>query len=319
MTDTKVYGRGPFLETDGDSPGVFDPELNQFAPMRDRREEMKRISENYPTSEEEKATFLRHERADDRAVASSQRRGEAGGAGPLAWARRAAQCKSDARLAVYGDVGFGVFYKSGQLAFANFSILYHYILGPATLGGDVNNFFYLTATNRTAKGVEAFLCYYKQENPFFKVYDWSKPESDRWSLSIPFAHLSRYFTTVGVGGHQLPAIHVINATRLKAGTTWVNEVLLFDQTQSAYDFVYSHEYTLGLNNEQRDSHYGSWGPIVETFQQFGQDTNILGFRRATLLQDDVFHPLTAENSDTRNDGVGIKMLYLDPNHTYLAN
>lgn len=79
-------------------------------------------------------------------------------------------------------------------------------------------------------------------------------------------------------------------------------------------------------SDQRDSHYGSWGPIVETFQDsYNKDTNIIGFYNINLMSKTTAYSnntwqewelLTDEVSYIRNDKLGFSTVFLSPNYTF---
>lgn len=201
--------------------------------------------------------------------------------------------------------------------------MYYNIICPATVGGDVNSFLYLTATYRAAKGVEAFISYYAQENPYFKVYDWAKPESDRWQVALSYSDLSDYLLTKTIGGASRQCISVQNNTVQVSSTQLANYVWLYNSTTETYDQIYTYTATL---SDQRDSHYGSWGPIVETFQDaYESDTNIIGFYHTHLKSKTTpysnssmgdWELLTNAVSTIRNDSLGFSVAFINPNHTF---
>lgn len=214
-----------------------------------------------------------------------------------------------------GQVGVGVFYKENALSFEAATAIYHFILTPQAVGGDNEGYLYLTATNRSKMGVESFVLYHSQSQPEFRVYDWSIPGDDRWALTLPFNALKGYFGNKTVAGRTIPALYVVNTTRLMEGTDWVNEVLMRPSTGDKYDLVYSRRYRLTSNADQYSN---DWGPIVETFQRYRQPTNEMGFAEAFLYQDGEFRALDEENSYFRNDGIGFAITEFEPNHTFIA-
>lgn len=79
---------------------------------------------------------------------------------------------------VPGGVGYGMFYTDPfKKNWATGTAIYWEIICPTPPGGNVNNFLYLTATNRAGKGVEAFISYNGQSQTFFKVFDWARSPS----------------------------------------------------------------------------------------------------------------------------------------------
>jgi hypothetical protein len=219
-----------------------------------------------------------------------------------------------------GGVGMGVFYNNNQLAFNNSTILHFYILAPAAgvVGGGLNYFLFLTATNRAGQGVEALLSFYRANQPRFKVYDWSKPENARYALVLQYPDFASYLDASNVDGNPVQGLYVVNSTRLLAGTTWINEVFLRNQhvAPASMDLVYSNTYTLTSNIDQGVKF---WGPIVEVFQQFNGPTNVLGFSEATLIQDGVTIALTPGDTYVNKNNFGLTQVYLNPNDAFLAN
>lgn len=75
---------------------------------------------------------------------------------------------------VPGGVGYGFFYTDPgfKTAWGHGTSLAFDIVCPTPPGGNVNTWLYLTATNRSGKGVEAFISYNGQNDTHFKVFDW---------------------------------------------------------------------------------------------------------------------------------------------------
>jgi hypothetical protein len=98
-----------------------------------------------------------------------------------------------------GGVGYGFFYTpTYRVAWKTGSRLEFSISCPTVAGGNVNSWLYLTATNRTGKGVEAFVSYHVQDEFSFKVYDWAKPDADRWQVDSPYSTLADYLGTLDI-------------------------------------------------------------------------------------------------------------------------
>lgn len=290
---------------------VYDPRSKSHVPVHDVRDEMEQTSRQNPTTEEEQEAFYSHRRKllEESDLNENQK------------ARSETVIEKELKFLnnkppVPGGVGAGVWYRDGQLLFQQSTALYHYIITPSQAGGATNTWLYLTATNRAAKGVEAFASYYAQENPIFKVFDWAKPEAEHWSLAIPYAQLREYLLTLELGGETYEALYVINITRLLSGTNWVNEVLLHNGETGTRDLVYSYNYTLASNDEQR---WGGWAPIVETFQDDYGNTNPVGFWESVLVQDGVERQLTDASTYIEDNKHGIQIFHRVPNHSFLAH
>lgn len=78
---------------------------------------------------------------------------------------------------------------------------------PVPPGGNVDTWLYLTATNRSGLGVEAFVSYDGQGTPHFQVYDWAR--SDPWQTDVPFTSLDNYVTTISAHGNSYPVLPVM--------------------------------------------------------------------------------------------------------------
>ena len=172
-----------------------------------------------------------------------------------------AKAPSLAHSAIYspvpGGVGYGAYFTSSfQQGFTTGTTLFYNIICPSKAGGDVNNYLYLTSTNRAAKGVEAFISYYKQNNPYFKIYDWARQESARWQVSMSYSDLSDYLTLKTIKGVYRQCITVQNRTVKSSSTQWKNVVWLKNYRTNSYDQIYTYTYTATLS-DQRDSYYAN--------------------------------------------------------------
>ena len=91
------------------------------------------------------------------------------------------------------------------------------------------------------------------------------------------------------------------------------------------DQIYSYTYTASLS-DQIDSHYGSWGPIVETFQDYYyQDTNVIGFNQTMFSSKNsnynysnwgTVEYLTSDRTYIVNDNIGFSVVFSTPNYTF---
>ncbi|PWT70742.1 MAG: hypothetical protein C5B59_20275 [Bacteroidetes bacterium] len=218
-----------------------------------------------------------------------------------------------------GGVGYGVYYhQSFQWRFTNFSCLDFGILIPETAGGNSENYLYLTATNGTAHGVEALASYNGQEEPYFKIFDWAKPEADRWSLSIAFSKLAANASTVNINGKRFRYCRILNRTEMLSPGIWENKVCLFNFQHQNWDLVYNFQYSSELE-QQKDNYQGSWGPIIECFQENYQGLNPMGFYKAMLYNDAHSPKLTVQNTRIRNDDEGIELAYIDKNWVFYVS
>lgn len=223
---------------------------------------------------------------------------------------------------VPGGVGYGMFYTSAfRTAFARGTSFYYEIVCPHQPGGNVNTWLYLTATNRAQKGVEAFVSYQGQNDTRFKVFDWAR--SDQWQTNIPFANLGSYLRSTVAHGWGLQALLVWNSSFEIGQNRWRNEVLLHNRAANRWDLIYRYDYD-STTAEQTTGWPGSWGPIVETFQNSYQNTRWLGFLNTMLIARNAagqwgnWGVLTGAQSTIRNDGQGFSPLFLDANYSFVV-
>lgn len=219
-----------------------------------------------------------------------------------------------------GGVGYGVFYGDGfKTGWARGTAISCRYICPWKPGGNVDTWLYLTATNRSALGVEAFVAYYAQETPQFLVFDWARP--DHWQIGISFAALGKYLLKQTAHGRSFRVLPVWNATWRLHDDVWRNRVLLYDRGRGGWDLVYRYDYR-STGTEQKTGWIGSWGPIVETFQssyagtrRFGVlDTRIAGADSG--LRWSGWNRLVATQSYLRDDALGFRRDFLDPNYAF---
>ncbi len=223
------------------------------------------------------------------------------------------------RPPVPGGVGYGVFYKQEiQWAFSNFTCLDFCIIVPERVGGDSAHLLYLTATNGSAFGVEALIYYQGQQAPFFKIFDWAKPENDQWVRSVECRRIPENFSTVDINGSVHKFCRVLNKTEQISNGVWENKVCLFNFDGDHWDNVYEYQYNATLAG-QKQVKAGSWGPIVETFQDsFHENINPVGFMNSRLYNDRVNTLLGPGNSRIRNDNDGLDITFHSGHHTFLV-
>ena len=224
---------------------------------------------------------------------------------------------------VPGGVGYGMFYTAGfKTGWGHGTSFTYDIVCPTIPGGNVNTFLYLTATNRSGKGVEAFVSYNGQGTPHFRVFDWAR--TDHWQTDIAFTALGNYLTTMSAHGHPYQVLPVWNSTWLLRGSTYRNQVLLYNHVRSGWDLIYQYDYT-ATDAQQKNDWVGSWGPIVETFQSAYNHTNQMGTLGTMLISADnsghwgSWALLSASNSTVRVDNVGFRLVFLDPNYAFTVN
>jgi hypothetical protein len=220
---------------------------------------------------------------------------------------------------VPGGVGYGMFFNASfKTDYQTGSAIYFEVICPNPPGGNVTTWLYLTATNRTGKGVEAFVYYKGQNNTFFKVFDWAR--NDHWQTNIPFANLGNYLVTRSAHGKNYQVLPIMNATQ-KAGSKWYNQVWLPNRVTGGLDLVYQYAYTATLS-EQKNDWVGSWGPIVETFQNSYSGTKPMGALRTYLTGRDSSNRwgswklLRSADSYIRDDNKGFSLVFRDPNYSW---
>jgi hypothetical protein len=224
---------------------------------------------------------------------------------------------------VPGGVGYGMFYDPGfKSNFATGTAIYWEIICPTPPGGNVNTWLYLTATNRAAKGVEAFVAYDGQTQAIFKVYDWARPSP--WQTNVPLANLGNYLRTASAHGSPYPVLPLLNLSAAGAASSWYNQVWLWDHAANRWDLIYQYAYS-ATPQDQTAGWVGSWGPIVETFQDHYQGTQPMGALSTRLLSRDsknqwgAWHLLASADSYLRTDNKGLRQVFLDPNHSWAVN
>jgi hypothetical protein len=299
---------------------AFDPEKQEYVPVNDVTEKMKEDTEKHPPSNEAKKAFYQQRiKLVESSNLANEHKNEL-----LQGLNHSVEVVESASEPVVlpdpppkpGGVGFGVYYKPNTLTFDNSSALHYRIVTVPGIGAELNEWLYLTSTNYTPKGTEAFISYHQQDNPTFAVFDWSKPEGKQWGLSKPYSELGNYLTIYRADNHQYPTISVINSTRRLDETRWINEVMLRNKVTKDFDLVYRNEYDLPEADEDKRL---DWGPIVETFSPFPNETNRIGFFNAMLLQDGKQHMLTQKLTDLRIDDEGFEVVYFRPNSSFIVH
>jgi hypothetical protein len=223
---------------------------------------------------------------------------------------------------VPGGVGYGVFYETTfKSGFAQGTSLYFDIVCPTQPGGNVNRSLYLTAMNRAGRGIEAFVSYFAQNEPRFKVFDWAR--IDQWQVDLAWSSLGDYLGNVSAHGQTFQTIGVWNSTYQISASQWRNEALLWNRVAGRWDLIYRYDYA-GTQAEQTGGWIGSWGPIVETFQDSYNNTNPMGTLNTMLITRDSsgswgsWALLGAAQSYIRVDNKGFDLSFLDPNYAFVV-
>jgi hypothetical protein len=231
-----------------------------------------------------------------------------------------AETEAMATQPVPGGVGWGFFYtapfKSGWGNGTSVSCDY---ICPTPPGGNVNTWLYLTTTNRSGLGVEAFVAYNGQGTAHFRVFDWAR--NDHWQTDIPFTSLGNYLTRMVAHGQSFQVLPVWNSTWLIGAGRYRNQVLLFNHVRGGWDLIYQFDYA-ATDAQQKTGWIGSWGPIVETFQSSYTHTNPMGVLATQLISADTaghwgsWALLSANNATVRTDNVGFHTVFVDPNYAF---
>jgi hypothetical protein len=195
-------------------------------------------------------------------------------------------------------------------------------VAPTDPGPNVTAWLYLTATNRTARGVEALIRYYQQEELRFMVFDWAR--SDHWQIDVGFGDVQDYISSKAAHGQEYQILSLQNLTYIKTGEIWTNEVRLMNYRRGGYDLIYSYDYTSNVQ-EQKTGAVGTWASIVETFQGAYNGIEPVGFLNTSLCSRDSsltwspWQPLLPGQSSVRNDQLGLRNLFVDPNYSFVVD
>jgi hypothetical protein len=223
---------------------------------------------------------------------------------------------------VPGGVGYGTYFDPNfKTSFdAGTEITWNVVCPPAP-GGNVNNYLYITSTNRSSLGVEALVSYSPGGQLSFMVYDWAQTSDRRWQVNLP--DLSQYFGTQTYNGQNYRILSIWNSTSRTAPQTWRNSVFLFDRQQrNDWVLVYQFDYP-AADAAQKADYFGSWGPIVETFQSLFSGTNPMGALNVQLRSANPtgnwgeWSTLGASQSIVRTDNVGFHQTFLDPDFNWI--
>jgi hypothetical protein len=224
---------------------------------------------------------------------------------------------------VPGGVGYGAFFETPfKTGFGKGTSLYWEVVCPTVPGGNVNDWLYLTSTNRAGKGVEAFVSYHGQDAPSFKVFDWAR--TDHWQIDCPWLALESYLMTQTAHGQNYQTLGVWNSTWEISPGQWRNQALLWNRVAHRFDLIYQYDYAASLA-DQTGGWIGSWGPIVETFQTSYTGTNNFGALNTMLITSDSggawgsWQLLNSTQSYLRTDNVGFSEVFLDPNYAFAVD
>jgi len=323
--------RQKVLQDAGGSPTVYSRALDRVLPVRDARAEFAQGS----------GKSRQEERAEVQAFLASKKRLILAHPQMTAQEKQTAIAEIDARSAAPavaeaeeeedpadppppGGVGFGFYYDpSYKIAWETGSALEVSIVCPTVAGGNVNDWLYLTSTNRTGKGVEALISYFAQDELSFKVYDWAQPDADRWQVDRPYSQLLDYLGLLEIDGKPYQTLHELNSTHQTGTFSWSNEVSLFNPISQQLDLVYSYDYSATIW-EQKSGSAGFWAPIVETFQDRYSGTRPLGFASTNLAPRlaesgwGAWEALSPSTAHLQKDFESFRIVYLNPNDTWIV-
>src|SRR5439155_3619057 len=122
---------------------------------------------------------------------------------------------------------------------------------------------------------------------------------------------------------SLQVLLVWNSTFEISAGRWRNDVYLHNRSANRWDLIYRYDYN-STPAEQVSGWVGSWGPIVETFQDSYSGTNLMGSLNTMLIARDAagtwgsWGVLTASQSSIRNDGHGFSPTFLDANYSFVV-
>jgi hypothetical protein len=222
-----------------------------------------------------------------------------------------------------GGAGCGAFYREPfKENFADGTALYWEILFPAVPGGNVAEYLYLTACNRAAKGVEALLAYHGQSSPEFLVYDWARPEAQRWWGPVSSAQLAPYQRTTEINGNTHTVLPLANMSYQTSVGQWVNQVWLQRTSTKAWEPLYQWPYACAAA-EQHGEWVGSWGPLLEGFQPLYRGTQPMGavntrLRPATGSTWGNWIVLGPGEADMKMDDLGFQRVIIEANSSWIA-
>jgi hypothetical protein len=176
---------------------------------------------------------------------------------------------------VPGGIGSGITYALGQLQVFDSSSLYtHMSVYPSGVG-QLSDYLFTTATNRTEKTLEVVGIYDATGAANIGVFDWSCSTSSpcpdgatsaSWQLTQPFSGRPCNYAPQNDGGnHKHLGLYYENSSELVDGV-WTNAAYLWNYCDDAWDLIYLHQFTDSQRDCSSDNLCGWWGPILETFQ-----------------------------------------------------
>jgi len=200
---------------------------------------------------------------------------------------------------VPGGIGYGYSFNTTSLLWEDSTTIEFSVVTPDTVGPGRTYYLYLTTTNRSQLGMEAFISYAFNNEARFRVYDWAR--TDRWQTAMNLLADYPEYLAVRPDEYGTPRqmCRIRNSTIYLGpgdlGFRWRNEALLFNYVLGVWDLVYSYEYSTATKEEntfESGDTKGWWGPIVEVWMEEESYDNIpeVGFDRTCLYQDGATEP-----------------------------
>jgi hypothetical protein len=221
-----------------------------------------------------------------------------------------------------GGIGYGMYYVDPfRTAFTEGTGIYWDIVCPPTAGGNVSDYLYITAMNRASLGVEAFVRYHGADEPGFLIFDWSLDEGSRLQPEVKFSALADYLRPESVHDATYQILPVMNMTFLNDDASWTNQAWFLNHITNHWDLAYQQSYAANAT-AQHDDFIGSWGPIVETFQDSYNGTNPMGALNTQLSthlngQWGAWSNLRPADSAPRVDNKGFLPVFIDANSSWV--
>ncbi|MER7735666.1 hypothetical protein ABTX80_32755 [Streptomyces erythrochromogenes] len=291
----------------------------------DEREKFTRITEGYPDEEAEAArrafllSKLHSARTHPVGDLDDRERMVAAVAERLGLDERAKEAEEEE---AGGGIGYGLLYNEGfRRALATGTSLSWDIICPDRPGGNVDSHLRVTAMNRAALGPEAFVSYYAQREPRFRLFDWARPAAP-WRLDLPWSLMAPYLRSVPFHGAVRQLLGLTATTVELFPGTWRNTVHLWNSPAGRNDLAYLFDYPATLAQQIAVGYRGSWGPTIETGRPAHSGTEPMGALATSLTARNhggIWAPwafLGRYDSHVRTDNLGFVVEFLDPNHNF---
>lgn len=283
-----------FLTRNGDQPALFEPRIGSYIPIRDCRA----LGGFRPAPEREISLFIKKRE------------------------RKLASFKANLPASPPpGGLGAGVSFGQSLLHFREETGVYFYNVAPPSIGLQPNaQLIYMTSSNTAAKGCEALLSFFADEqyDCAFRIWDWAHPDvpgGGKFVKSYSYAELGDYLIPYRFpldSGSELDTVcvYIANITRLLSSGSFQNEIYLHNHVTGTRDLMWS--FTFDWPTKATDDAFW-WGPIFETFPDPGAQYALgspLGFDETIVVQDGIQYQLTNQDSTmTVPAGNGLTEVY----------